>query len=149
VSTVRLRPATSDDVSAIVALLEANRLPAVELEDHLRHFVVAEADGRVVACGGLEAYGRSGLVRSIAVDNAWQGRGLGDQVTRWVLERAAALGIERLLLFTMTAPDFFARFGFTDVTLDAFPVEARRSAQYGAVQRFGDQWGVRAMGRDV
>jgi amino-acid N-acetyltransferase len=102
-----------------------------------------------VACGGLEAYGTSGLVRSIAVDEAWRGRGLGDQVTRWVLDRATALGIERLLLFTMSAPEFFARYGFADVTLDDFPAEARRSAQYGAVQRFGEQWGVRAMGRDL
>jgi amino-acid N-acetyltransferase len=88
-------------------------------------------------------------VRSIAVDEAWRGRGLGDQVTRWVLEHAATLGIERLFLFTMSAPEFFARYGFADVTLDDFPEEARQSAQHGAVQRFGEQWGVRAMGRTL
>lgn len=148
-SLATLRPARPDDIPVIIELLEANRLPTAELEDHLAHFVVAEAGERVVGCGGLEAYGEAGLVRSIAVEEAWRGRGLGRRLTERVLARAASLGLRRLCLFTMGAPNFFARFGFREVTLGDFPPAVRRSAQYRAVRRFGQDWGIVAMGREA
>lgn len=75
-SAPSLRPATPDDLPAIVALLEAAQLPPVELEQHLDNFVVAEIDGRVVACGGLEASPEASacLIRSMAVDARCAGR---------------------------------------------------------------------------
>ena len=87
-----LRPATYADVPAIVALLEASRLPAAELERHLDNFVVAEAGGRLVGCGGLEVYveASAGLVRSMAVEEALRGRGLGTQLLDWPGLRAMA-----------------------------------------------------------
>jgi amino-acid N-acetyltransferase len=132
---------------AIVALLEAAHLPARELEQHLDNVVVAEQDGRVVACGGLEAYadGTSGLVRSMAVDESLQGSGVGSRIMEWVLDRAKALGITQLLLFTMDAHDFYLRFGFTDATLDDFPEGARQSFQYRVISTEGRDWGVVAM----
>jgi len=142
-----LRPATRADLATIRALLAANQLPEAELDDYIEHFVVAEAGGRVVGCGGLEPYGHTGLLRSIAVNEAWRGRRLGARLTEWVFERARSLGIERLYLFTMGAREFFARFGFEEVTLDDFAPSARGSAQYRAVRRSGEQWGITAMAR--
>jgi N-acetylglutamate synthase-like GNAT family acetyltransferase len=144
-----LRPATRADVPAIVALLEAARLPAAELEDHLENFVVAEADGRIVGCGGLETYdgASAGLVRSMAVEQPLRRGGLGARMLAWVTARAAALGLTELFLFTVNARDFYLRHGFRDATLNEFPEALRRSAQYRAAQRFGEQWGVVAMRR--
>lgn len=137
-----LRLARPEDLPATVALLEANRLPAAELERHLAHFVVAELGGRIVGCGGLEAYpeASAGLMRSIAVEDKLRGTALGTRLTEWVLERAASLGLARLYLFTMAAPDFFARFAFQQVALDDFPAAVRRSAQYRAVRHHGHRW---------
>ena len=144
-----LRPATPDDLPAIVALLEAAHLPAVELEQHLENVVVAEVDGRVVACGGLEASpeAAAGLVRSMAVDESLRGADIGSAVLEWVEARAAALGVTQLFLFTVSAPDFYRRFGYEDVTLDDFPEALRGSAQYRFVRQRGKEWGVVAMAK--
>jgi amino-acid N-acetyltransferase len=144
-----LRPARSDDLPAIVALLAAAHLPAVELEQHLAHVVVAELDGRVAGCGGLETYeGTSAvLVRSMAVEEALRGSGLGTRILEWLLERAAALGSRELFLFTMSARDFYLRFGFVDAALADFPEPMRRSAQYRFVLRSGNEWGIVAMAK--
>lgn len=74
----------------------------------------------------------AGLVRSIAVDEAWRGCGLGTRLTEWVLQRAESLGLTQLYLFTMAAREFFARFSFAEVTLDDFPAGG---AQVGPVPR--------------
>lgn len=144
-----LRPATPADAPAIVALLEANHLPAAELEAHLDNFVVAESGGRVVGCGGLEAYPKASacLIRSMAVDASLHGQGLGSRIMDWVIARAASLALRQLYLFTVNAREFYVRFGFEDATLDDFPEAARHSAQYGAVKRYGRDWGVIAMKR--
>jgi amino-acid N-acetyltransferase len=151
VTAPTLRPATPDDVPAIVALLEANHLPAVELENHLDHVVVAEQDGRVAGCGGLEVYPdcEAGLVRSMAVEEELQGSGLGARILAWVEEHARSLGIRELFLFTMNAREFYARFGFKDATVDDFPACARRSAQYRFVRQRGNEWGIVAMRREA
>lgn len=145
--TIALRSAAPDDVPAMVALLEAAHLPAMELEHYLDNFVVAEAIGRVVGCGGLETYAGcdAGLVRSMVVEVALRGTGVGARILEWVLERAHTLGLTQLFLFTMDAGPFYARFGFRDATLDEFPPAARASAQYQAVRRYGEEWGVSAM----
>ena len=149
-TSISLRPARPDDLRAIVALLQAAHLPPNEAEQHVHNFVVGERDGRIVACGGLEAYpkGSACLVRSMAVEEPLQGSGVGSEIMRWVLERARELGLRDVFLFTMTAADFYRRFGFRDATLDEFPPAARRSAQYGAVKRYGKEWGVTAMRRE-
>ncbi len=145
--TPTLRPAAPDDIPDICALLEAVELPTAELEQHLHNFVVAEADGRVVGCGGLEACPEASacLIRSMVVDEALRGQDIGTAVLHWVMARAASLSLTHLLLFTVHAHDFYARFGFEDAALADFPEPMRRSAQYRAVSRFGREWGVKAM----
>lgn len=146
-----LRPATTHDVPAIVALLAAVQLPPNELEDHLDHVVVAEQDGRIVGCGGLEVYSDcdAGLVRSMAVEEELRGSGLGAAILEWVSEHARSLGMRELFLFTMNARDFYARFGFQDATPEDFPECARRSAQYRFVCLRGGEWGIVAMRREA
>jgi amino-acid N-acetyltransferase len=147
---VTLRSATPDDLPAIVSLLAAVHLPPNEAEQHIHNFVVGERDGRVVACGGLEAYPEASacLVRSMAVEESLQGSGVGSEIMDWVLDRARELGLRDLFLFTMAAADFYRRYGFRDATLDEFPPAARHSAQYQAVSRYGEEWGVIAMRRE-
>ena len=133
------------------ALLEAHRLPTAELEDWLEHFVVAERDGRLIGCGGLESYAddSAGLVRSMAVEGELQGAGVGSRILEWVEARGRELGLQRLFLFTVGAGPFYERFGYELVGLDAFPPSAQRSWQYRVVQRRGEEWGVIAMAKDV
>ncbi len=150
-SEVSLRPAKPEHVPARKALLKTHGLPAAELEDWLEHFVVAERDGRLIGCGGLELYveDSAGLVRSMAVEGDLHGTGVGRNILEWVEAHGSELGLRRLFLFTIDAAPFYERFGYELVGLDAFPASAQRSWQYRIVKRRGEEWGVFAMAKDV
>jgi N-acetylglutamate synthase-like GNAT family acetyltransferase len=139
---VALRSATPADLPAIVALLEAAHLPPWGAEDHLHNFVVAEQDGRVVACGGFEAYptGKAAIVRSMAVDEALRRSGMGTRILEWVMGTAADQGLAELYLFTVDAHDFYLRFDFVDATLDDVPEAAHESTQYKFLAEHGKDW---------
>jgi amino-acid N-acetyltransferase len=127
-AVIVLRPARLADVPAIHALLReqaaaGNLLPRTQenLVRHVRDFVVAERDGQVAAVGALEIMGPDlGEVRSLAVAPAFHRQGLGEQVTRALLEQARIIGLRRVMALTYV-PAFFARLGFEVVSKDTLP----------------------------
>ncbi|GAB4350925.1 MAG: N-acetyltransferase [Immundisolibacter sp.] len=127
-AVIALRPARLADVSAIHALLReqaaaGNLLPRTQenLVRHVRDFVVAERDGQVAAVGALEIMGPDlGEVRSLAVAPAFHRQGIGEQVTRALLDQARSLGLRRVMVLTYV-PAFFARLGFEVVSKDTLP----------------------------
>jgi amino-acid N-acetyltransferase len=126
--TVVLRAARLADVPAIHALLReqaaaGNLLPRTQenLVRHVRDFVVAERDGVLAAVGALEIMGPDlGEVRSLAVAPAFHRQGIGERVTRALLEQARAVGLRRVMALTYV-PGFFARLGFEVVSKDDLP----------------------------
>jgi amino-acid N-acetyltransferase len=123
-----VRPAAIGDVPAIHHLLEiyaaqGNLLPRTlsELYRHLRDFFVIEADGRVAACGALEIFTDDlGEVRSLVVDDAWKGRGLGRMLVERLIAEARAIGLKRLMALTYV-PAFFHKLGFQTVPKETLP----------------------------
>lgn len=63
-----------------------------------RHYVVAEADGEVVAYAGLAAAGLEGDVQTIAVLPGYQGRGIGAALVGTLLDEAARRGCTDVFL---------------------------------------------------
>jgi amino-acid N-acetyltransferase len=127
-----IEPARQDDFAAIVALLEAESLPAEDLEPRmLAHFLVARdtAGGLVGACG-LEPHGRMALVRSLVVAPAWRGRGIAKRLVERIEERAQSFGLDELYLLTTTAADFFAGLGYRVIRRDAAPLALRSTSQF-------------------
>jgi amino-acid N-acetyltransferase len=98
-----IEPALASDLPAIVALLEAQRLPQADIERSVDTTVLAREDGRVVACAAVEDYGAAGLLRSVAVADARRNTGLGIRITEAALEVARARGMRTLYLLTETA----------------------------------------------
>ena len=90
---IAITAATASDVGAIKALLVSNALPTAGVDEHWRTFVVARAHGRIVACGGAEAYQVAALLRSIAVDPDYRSQGLGRRIVRQLLDRLASRGL--------------------------------------------------------
>lgn len=123
-----VRPAAIGDVPVIHHLLEVyaqqgNLLPRTmsELYRHLRDFFVIELDGKVVACGALEIFTEDlGEVRSLVVDDAYQGRGLGRLLVERIVEEARAIGLRRLMALTYV-PGFFHKLGFQTVPKETLP----------------------------
>lgn len=130
----RIRPARAEDRDAVAALLAGARLPPDGLDEQFGDaYAVAEADGRIVGAAGVEVYGAAGLLRSVAVDAAWRGRGLGAALTRERLAWAAARGLEAVYLLTNTAEGYFPKLGFAPVERGQVPEVVRGSLQFTAV----------------
>ncbi|WP_051553511.1 N-acetyltransferase [Desulfobulbus elongatus] len=117
----RIRPARMGDVRAIHALLTtfANKglmLPRSisSLYDHLRDFIVYEEDGTVYGICALHiCWDDLAEIRSLAVAEERQKRGIGALLVESCLDEARSLSIDRVFVLTYQAP-FFRKFGFVD-----------------------------------
>ena len=69
---LELRTARSADLTEVLALLGRAQLPTAGVAEALSHFVVAESEGKLVGVAGLEVYGASALLRSVAVEDSWR-----------------------------------------------------------------------------
>ena len=126
---VTLVPAGRDDLPEILALLEQSKLPTDGLADHLDTALVVRAAGRLVACAAVEIHGTAGLLRSVAVDPARRGEGLGYRLTEAALDLARARGVTSVYLLTTTAGAFFPRFGFKPIDRKEMDPALERSAE--------------------
>jgi amino-acid N-acetyltransferase len=106
---MRLRELTRADTPAVHSLLRACRLPIDGVPDDAAAFLVAESDGRVVGCAGLERHGPDALLRSVAVAVERRGARVASELCDLAEERALGLGVRKLFLLTETAERFFAR----------------------------------------
>lgn len=99
---MNIRAARSEDLDAIKALLAQNELPVADINLALLvDFLVAEdVDGKIVGSVGLERFGRSALLRSLAVSSTARGSGLGRSLTAHAERTARSRGISELWLLT-------------------------------------------------
>ncbi|UCF41465.1 MAG: GNAT family N-acetyltransferase [Gemmatimonadota bacterium] len=121
------------ELPEVVDLLRRAALPPDDLEHHQETLLVARSASRVVGCAGLELYGESALLRSVAVEADWRGRGLGVALTRAALDLAGQRGVRRVYLLTETAGEFFPRFGFRSIERAAAPPEVQQSVEFMCV----------------
>lgn len=108
------------DVLGIKGLLIQAGLPIVGVDEALEDFrVVREGGkGKVIACGGIEVFGGSGMLRSVAVAEEYRGKGIGERVVNVVLGIARKHNLFEVVLLTRDAMDYFADFGFELVDYD-------------------------------
>jgi amino-acid N-acetyltransferase len=129
-SEILIEDATPADASNVLGLLERTHLPTDGLLDHLSTTLVARASGRIVGSAALEIYNDGALLRSVAVDPALQGAGLGHRLTEAVTERASEMGVPALYLLTTTAEHFFPRFGFSRIERQDVPASVQQSVEF-------------------
>ena len=120
---MRVRRARTGDVPEVRALVDRwtpdrrllGKATVTLYEDVQEFFVAVQDDGRVVGCGALHVlWADLAEVRTLAVDPALQGRGVGHRLLDRVLEQARELGVSRVFCLTFET-DFFGRHGFTPV----------------------------------
>jgi len=118
--TVSIRPARTCDVAEIrrlVDLYTAKRIlldkAMVTLYEDVQEFLVAEtADADVVGCGALHVMWEDlAEVRTLAVDPAARGTGVGHLLLDRLLDRARDLGVQRVFCLTFEV-EFFSAHGF-------------------------------------
>ena len=125
-----MRRATPHDWPNIAALLLKAHLPLAGAEEHLSDFFLAERDGILIGTAGLERYGNTALLRSVAVAPTERGQGLGQALVQQAIAEAAASGLCQVVLLTTTAADFFPRFGFRTIQRADVPLPAQDSIEF-------------------
>jgi amino-acid N-acetyltransferase len=129
---MNIRAARSDDLGAIKALLAENELPVADVDAALLvDFLVAEdAGGKIVGSVGLERFGHSALLRSLATARKARKAGLGTRLLAHAELMARASDVSELWLLTTTAAGFFRRAGYADVDRGTASADVQASAQF-------------------
>jgi amino-acid N-acetyltransferase len=120
-----IRSARTRDVPVIRKLIDSNvesgRLlskATVTLYEDVQEFCVAEIshDMTLAACGALHVMWEDlAEIRTVVVREDCQGLGIGHEIVDALLERARAVGVDRVFCLTF-AVDFFGRHGFEPIS---------------------------------
>jgi len=129
-----IRPARTSDVRRIQELVDAyteRRIllskAMVTLFEDVPDFLVAELDGELVGCGAMHVIWEDlGELRTLAVDPARTGVGIGRSLVAALLARARDLGVSRVFCLTFETR-FFTDVGFVEI--EGAPVTAEVYAQ--------------------
>jgi amino-acid N-acetyltransferase len=128
---VGIKPYTAHDEPALLELLEVAELPSEDLTPAmLEDFLVAHLDGRLVGTAGLEHYEDVGLLRSVAVEEAHRGTGLGKRLVEAMEEQAREAGVRDLYVLTTTAERFFAGLGYKTAAREQAPEAIKATEQF-------------------
>jgi len=127
---ITLRQAGATDWPAVQALLQANKLPTEGAQAHLPTYLLATSNGEVVGCAGAEVYGTVALVRSVAIAPGLQKQGIGRLLVERLLLEARSRDIAALYLLTVTAPEYFAQYGFKRMKIEDAPQALKASAEF-------------------
>jgi amino-acid N-acetyltransferase len=122
--------ADPDDKGQIRRLLSQCELPTLYVHRHLKSFMVARADKKIIGVIGIEVYGRTGLFRSLCVDEAYRGRGIAKVLNKKLLTYARMWKIDRLYLFTWYAEKFASKLGFRRIDKRRIPKGIRSTWQF-------------------
>ncbi len=140
--TINVRPAITADVLAIRDLVENYagdgprllRKNTVTLYEDVQEFYVAIQDEKVIGCGALHVMWHDlGEIRTVAVDPASKGQGIGSKILEALTQRATDLGINKLFCLTFETK-FFESHGFEQI--EESPVDA---STYAELLLSGDQ----------
>ena len=118
------RRAQTRDIRAIAGLVADNvasgrvlSKATVTLYEDVQEFWVAEraSDHAVVGCGALHVMWEDlAEIRTIAVHDSCQGRGIGHRLVEALLDSARQVGVARVFVLTF-AVGFFAHHGFKEI----------------------------------
>ncbi|MGB9621994.1 MAG: N-acetyltransferase [Brevinematia bacterium] len=126
--TLIIREASLEDVDSIFNLMKpfvdkGDLLPRSkdDITDHIRNFIVAEVDGKVVGSMAIKFYSREMVeFRSLVVDVNFQGKGIGAKLVNEGIEIVKEMGVKRVFVLTRSE-NFFKKLGFYVVKKDIFP----------------------------
>ncbi|HVX46608.1 MAG TPA: amino-acid N-acetyltransferase [Mycobacteriales bacterium] len=117
---IAIRRARTSDVPTIHSLIRSYAgilldKATVSLYEDVQEFWVAQVGDEIVGCGAVHVLWEDlAEVRTVAVDPAHRGRGIGHQLLERLLETAREVGVSRVFVLTFEV-DFFAAHGFQKI----------------------------------
>ena len=129
-----VRPARTSDIKKITSIVDSyatqRRLlskDTVTLYEGVQEFTVAEVNGEVVGCGALHVLWEDlAEVRTVAVIESMQGKGIGHAILESILNKAKEIGVKKVFCLTFETK-FFDSHGFSEI--QGAPVEPDVYAQ--------------------
>ncbi len=114
-----IRPAMAEDITAIQELMQPFvqqrkllRRSRAELMALIPNGFVAESDDRLVGFSSVEVYSKKlGEIQGLVVDQRFQGRGVGSELVRFCVQRAAEKGILEVMAIS-SSENFLRKLGF-------------------------------------
>ncbi|WP_028357938.1 amino-acid N-acetyltransferase [Brackiella oedipodis] len=125
-----LRPATLDDIGALMSLIQpleqdGTLIPRDRgtLERDVEHFTVLEHDGVIYGCVALFPYPEEKMAEMacLIVHPDWQSAGDGEVLLKHTETKAKALGIKHLFVLTTRTSHWFVKRGFKHVNVSELP----------------------------
>ena len=120
---------------SIISLLQAGKLPVEDLPPLLDNFFVALEENNIIGAIGLEQYDNCGLLRSMVVNKEFRNKNIASTLIQELEQKAIALGIDYMYLFTETAPQYFERKGYEKISRDSVPKSLHASSEFSSVCR--------------
>jgi amino-acid N-acetyltransferase len=129
-----VRAARTSDIKKIRSIVDLyasqRRLlskETVTLYEGVQEFTVAEVNGEVVGCGALHVLWEDlAEVRTVAVIESMQGKGIGHAILESILNKAKEIGVKKVFCLTFETK-FFDSHGFNEI--QGAPVEPDVYAQ--------------------
>ena len=130
---VIIRETIKDDLKAIKSLLDSVSLPSVDIENHLSNFFVLENEGATIGTIGMELYGDTALLRSLAVKKDFPNKGYGQKLYHALISKAKKMDVINIYLLTETANGFFSNEGFQKVGRYVVPTVIKKTYEYSTL----------------
>ena len=127
---MKIRSAKISDAKAINALInsyaERDRMlfrSLADIYENLQTFIVSDLDNTIVGCCALEViWADLAEIKSLAIDEAYKGKGIGRELVAAAVEQAVKLGVPKVFALTLE-PEFFEKSGFEIVEKEALPMK--------------------------
>lgn len=127
---MRVRPAHTEDVKKIATIIahhasQGLMLPrsAGALSAAVDSYIVADAGGQIVGCGGLDVYtADSAEIYGLATASEGSPPGTGKAIVQALIARARKQKIAKVFALTL-APGFFAKMGFKTAAHTDLPLK--------------------------
>jgi amino-acid N-acetyltransferase len=124
----------SPSQAAVLRLLAEAKLPAADLAaGHFEHFFGCGSETAPKGVVGLELYGSTALLRSLAVEQATRGCGCGTALVAQAEAYARKGGARRIYLLTTGAAEFFTRLGYKGIARDEAPDCIQATQEFSAL----------------
>jgi amino-acid N-acetyltransferase len=130
---VIIKEAKKDDLKAIKSLLDKASLPSADIEKHLLNFLVLEIKGNLTGTIGMEFYGESALLRSLAINKDNRNKGFGKELCSALISKAKKMNVNSIYLLTETAEGFFSKEGFQKIKRESVPTSIKQTQEYSTL----------------
>ncbi len=130
---LNIQSAEPKDLAAVTDFLTAQDLPVTDLGEENVDLYLVHDEGELVATIGLEKYGTTGLLRSLAVKETFRNQQLAEKMIKGFFAVCEAKEIAEVYLLTTTAEKYFLKRGFLPVDREKVPTVIRQTREFKSI----------------